>query len=47
MTNNVSPKIVIRRGITLLELTVVLFVLLGLVSLAFVGARAWKRGWPT
>ncbi len=44
MTHNVSPKIVIRRGITLLELSVVLFVLLGLVSLAFVGARAWKRG---
>ena len=32
------------RGMTLLELTVVIAVLLGLVGILFVGARAWKRG---
>lgn len=32
------------RGLTLLELTVVLLVLLTLVSILFVGARAWKLG---
>lgn len=29
---------------TLLELTVVILVLLSLVSILFIGARAWKRG---
>ena len=29
---------------TLLELTVVILVLLGLISVLFIGARAWKRG---
>ncbi|MBX3741817.1 MAG: hypothetical protein KF712_12545 [Akkermansiaceae bacterium] len=29
---------------TLLELTVVIFVLMGLVSIMFVAAQAWKRG---
>lgn len=29
---------------TLLELTVVIMVLLGLISVLFIGARAWKRG---
>jgi type II secretory pathway pseudopilin PulG len=29
---------------TLLELTVVVFVLMGLVSILFVAAQAWKRG---
>jgi len=32
------------RGITLLELTVVIFVLMGLISILFVAAQAWKRG---
>ncbi len=32
------------RGMTLLELTVVIFVLMGLVSILFVAAQAWKRG---
>ena len=32
------------RGMSLLELTVVITVLLSILSLAFVGARAWKRG---
>ena len=29
---------------TLIELTVVILVLLGLISVLFIGARAWKRG---
>ncbi len=33
-----------NRGLTLLELTIVIAALLALVSILFVGARAWKRG---
>ena len=33
-----------RNGMTLLELTVVILVLLSLISVLFVGANAWKRG---
>ena len=33
-----------KRGMTLLELTVVILVLLSLISILFVGARAWKKG---
>lgn len=32
------------RGMTLLELTVVIAVMLSLITLLFYGARAWKRG---
>jgi len=32
------------RGMTLLELTVVIFVLLSLISILFIGAQAWKKG---
>lgn len=32
------------RGMTLLEMTVVILVLLSLIVLLFVGGRAWKRG---
>ncbi len=32
------------EGMTLLELTVVILVLLSLISILFIGARAWKRG---
>lgn len=32
------------KGMTLLELTVVILVLLSLISILFVGARAWKKG---
>jgi competence protein ComGC len=32
------------KGMTLLELTVVILVLLSLVAILFVGATAWKRG---
>lgn len=35
---------VVRRGMTLLELTVVILVLLSLISILFIGAQAWKRG---
>ncbi len=33
-----------KRGMTLLEMTVVILVLLSLISVVFIGARAWKRG---
>lgn len=33
-----------RAGMTLLELTVVVLVLMSLISILFVGATAWKRG---
>ena len=33
-----------KAGMTLLELTVVILVLLSLITILFVGARAWKRG---
>jgi type II secretory pathway pseudopilin PulG len=32
------------KGLTLLEVTVVILVLLTFISILFVGARAWKRG---
>ena len=32
------------KGVTLLELTVVILVLLTLISVLFIGARAWKKG---
>lgn len=33
-----------KPGMTLLELTVVILVLLSLISILFIGARAWKKG---
>lgn len=33
-----------NKGMTLLELTVVILVLLSLISVLFIGARAWKKG---
>ncbi|OYV04952.1 MAG: hypothetical protein CFE26_14140 [Verrucomicrobiales bacterium VVV1] len=33
-----------KKGMTLLELTVVILVLLALISVLFIGARAWKKG---
>ncbi len=33
-----------KSGMTLLELTVVILVLLSLIGILFIGARAWKRG---
>ena len=39
-----KPQIRRKSGMTLLELTVVILVLLSLIAILFVGARAWKRG---
>jgi prepilin-type N-terminal cleavage/methylation domain-containing protein len=39
-----TPSIKRKSGMTLLELTVVILVLLSLISILFVGARAWKKG---
>ena len=44
MTNNSSPRVVRHRGLTLLELTVVITITLMLISLLFIGSRAWRRG---
>lgn len=33
-----------RSGMTLIEITVVILVLLSLISVIFIGAQAWKRG---
>jgi prepilin-type N-terminal cleavage/methylation domain-containing protein len=33
-----------KKGMTLLELTVVILVLLALIAILFVGGRAWKKG---
>lgn len=44
MTNNLPPRVVRHRGMSLLELTVVLATLLTLITVLFIGARAWKRG---
>jgi type II secretory pathway pseudopilin PulG len=41
-TNTLNQKR--TAGMTLLELTVVILVLLSLISILFVGARAWKKG---
>lgn len=34
----------VKSGMTLLELTVVILVLLSLISILFIGAQAWKKG---
>lgn len=39
-----TPSIKRKAGMTLLELTVVILVLLSLISILFIGARAWKKG---
>ena len=44
MTNNPPPGVVRHRGLTMLELTVVIATLLALVSILFFGSRAWLRG---
>ena len=43
LTNKTYVKAT-KSGMTLLELTVVILVLLSLISILFIGARAWKRG---
>ena len=42
LTNTQNMKS--KSGMTLLELTVVILVLLSLISILFIGARAWKKG---
>jgi type II secretory pathway pseudopilin PulG len=42
LTNTLTMKR--KTGMTLLELTVVILVLLSLISILFIGARAWKKG---
>lgn len=44
MKRNLSPRVARTRGLTLLELALVITVLLSLVLLLFIGSRAWKRG---
>jgi prepilin-type N-terminal cleavage/methylation domain-containing protein len=44
MKFNITPRIKRKSGMTLLELTVVILVLLSLISILFIGARAWKKG---
>lgn len=43
LTNTSNMK-AFKPGMTLLELTVVILVLLTLISILFIGARAWKKG---
>ena len=40
----VLPSVTRARGMTLVELTVMIAVLLGMAAVLFIGARAWKRG---
>lgn len=44
MKTNLPHRAAHGRGMTLIELTVVILVLLSLISIMFIGARAWKRG---
>ena len=44
MTTTLPPGVVRHRGMTLLELTITISVLLVLLSILFIGSRAWKRG---
>jgi hypothetical protein len=44
MKCNLPPKVVGRSGMTLIELTVIIVVLLLLISVMFIGGTAWKRG---
>lgn len=42
--NSPHSKKINPAGMTLLELTVIVLVLLSLITILFVGAQAWKRG---
>ncbi len=44
MKYNLPPRVVRRRGLSLLELTIVIATILSLLSILFVGTKAWKRG---
>lgn len=44
MKTNFKSRGRFRRGLTLIELTVVILVLLALITVLFIGGRAWKKG---
>lgn len=44
MTSNPPPRVALHRGLSIIELTVVIAILLTLISVLFIGSRAWKRG---
>jgi type II secretory pathway pseudopilin PulG len=44
MKSNFPRRIAKARGLTLLELTIVILVLLSLVAILFIGAQGWKNG---
>lgn len=44
MNDGCKPSTKRKRGMTLLELTVVVLVVLSLITILFIGARAWKKG---
>lgn len=44
MKNPSSPRTVSAHGLTLIELTVVILVLMSLISILFIGTRAWRNG---
>jgi type II secretory pathway pseudopilin PulG len=44
MITQLPPRVVRNRGLSLLELTIVIAALLSLISILFIGSRAWKRG---
>jgi type II secretory pathway pseudopilin PulG len=43
MKYNLPPRVVSARGVTLVELTVVIIVLLSLTTILYIGGREWKR----
>ena len=44
MQSTPPPRACLRRGLTLIEMSVVILVLLTLVSVLFMAAQSWKRG---
>ena len=44
MKTQSTKDVLLKKGLTLIELTVVIVVLLSLIGVLFVGAGAWKRG---
>jgi type II secretory pathway pseudopilin PulG len=44
MKRNLKLNNTYRSGVTLLELTVVILVLLSLIAILFIGASSWKKG---
>lgn len=44
MQTNPPPKVACRRGMSLIELTVVILVFLSLIAIMLIGTRSWIRG---